>query len=104
MSMCPSFFDPAMCYCMDVCLSLIASPGELEGGKAPEKLTPPSVMLCYMPNSSVHLAVLAHVRTLSAVQTAWTVKVNEQKLVTPCGMALIMAKQMIVASGTTEVA
>lgn len=89
---------------MGMCLSQIALPGELENGKAPDKLKPPTILLCYMPKSTVHSAALEHVRALSSVQTAWTVKVNDQKLVTPCGLALVVAKQMICTCGATDVA
>jgi len=89
---------------MGVCLRHIALPGELENGKAPEKLKPPTSLLCYIPNSKVHSAALGHVRGLSSVQTVWTVKVNAEKFVTPCGLALVVAKQMICAPGTTDVA
>ena len=66
-------------------------------------MQPPNVALNFAPSESIHTEVVKHVEGLTTVETVWTVKVNDQKLVTPVGLAMIVAKQIICKVGGNDV-
>ena len=73
----------------------MCSPGEIQQGKAPAQLTPPSTALVYKLKEPLHAKVVEHVSDLGTVEVVWSVKKNQTNDVTPCGMALVAAKQFV---------
>ena len=76
-----------------ICMRVM--PGEPERGV----MVPPTSPLGYIANSDLHKKALEHVEQLATVKVVWTVKINDAKEVTPCGLSLVIAKQMVCRPG-----
>ncbi len=91
-----------LCFFSEILVRESAMSGDLANGKVPEKLRPPTVFLNFIPHEDIHTKALEHARALSTVEAVWAVKMNDSSQVTPCGLAFVVAKQILCTPGVND--
>ena len=75
-----------------ICLCVM--PGDTDLG-----LVPPSSRLVYIAKDEINKKALEHIEQLNTAKVVWMVKTSDTKEVTPCGLAVVIAKQIVCNSG-----
>lgn len=75
-------------------ICLCVTPGDTDHG-----LTPPSSPLVYTAKDEINKKAIEHIEQLTTAKAVWMVKTSDTKEVSPCGLAVVIAKQIVCNSG-----